>query len=171
MDNKIRSAAKTISWRIVATVMTFGISYFWLDDFASSFVLAIVANFLKTIVYYAHERGWNTLKWGRTHIGESRLRSVGKSTSWRLAATLVTFGVSYFWFSDIKDSASFVGVAMTVKFGFYYLHERGWNALGWGHAHQPQDQMNHAYGGAPTQVIALRSNGDAREPTNIHATP
>lgn len=157
MDSKVRSIAKTMSWRIVATAMTFGVSYFWLNDLASSFTLAIVANFFKTIVYYVHERGWNTLKWGRTHLGESRLRSMGKSISWRLVATLVTFGVSYFWFSNIKDSASFVGVAMTVKFGIYYLHERGWNALSWGQAHLQHDQENEEHVGV--DIISSRARG------------
>ncbi len=132
MDTQIRSIAKTISWRIAATAMTFGVSYFWLHDVASSLVLALVANFLKTFAYYAHERGWNAFRWGMELTTESRVRSVTKSMSWRLVATVVTLGVSFFWLNDIKDAAAFVGVAMTVKILVYYVHERGWNALDWG---------------------------------------
>ena len=35
MDTQIRSIAKTFSWRIAATAMTFGVSYFWLHDLSN----------------------------------------------------------------------------------------------------------------------------------------
>ena len=148
MDTQIRSIAKTFSWRVAATAMTFGVSYFWLHDVASSLVLALAANFLKTFAYYAHERGWNAWSWGMVLAAESRMRSVTKSMSWRLVATVVTLGVSSFWLSDIKDAASFVGVAMSVKILVYYLHERGWNALDWGKTAGPRLTRAEVYEGS-----------------------
>lgn len=148
MDTHVRTIAKTISWRIAATAMTFGVSYFWLHDVSSSLALALVANFLKTFAYYAHERGWNGLNWGRGMVTDSRVRSVTKSMSWRLIATVVTLGASFFWIDGIKDAASFVGVAMGVKILVYYLHERGWNALGWGKAPVPIVEHSEIYEGS-----------------------
>ena len=65
MDTQLRSVVKSITWRVIATAMTMAFSYIWLRDLSSSLVLAISVNFVKTFIYYIHERSWNTLKWGR----------------------------------------------------------------------------------------------------------
>lgn len=51
-----RSWAKAIAWRLIATAI------------AAMFVdigLAIAMNIIQTIAYYAHERAWLRIKWGR----------------------------------------------------------------------------------------------------------
>jgi uncharacterized membrane protein len=41
------------------------ISYIWLQEWGSSLVLALVANGIKALLYYMHERGWNRIDFGR----------------------------------------------------------------------------------------------------------
>ncbi len=60
-----RSIAKSITWRIIAVAVTMLISYIWLGDWGSSIALALVANAIKAVLYYLHERGWNKLDFGR----------------------------------------------------------------------------------------------------------
>ncbi|MEE8414352.1 MAG: DUF2061 domain-containing protein [Dehalococcoidales bacterium] len=65
METHKRSLVKTLSWRIIATAVTLLVSYMWLGEWGSSIALALTANAIKALLYYAHERGWNLLKWGR----------------------------------------------------------------------------------------------------------
>ena len=155
METQARSLAKTVSWRVIATAMTFVVSYFWLQDVASSLALAIVANLLKTLAYYAHERGWNSCSWGRYAYSEGRLRSVVKSMSWRAVAAIITLGASYFWLPDLKDALLFVAAAMTVKALIYYFHERFWNGVQWGRATMPyQDEPSSSGHQVPGRAVS-----------------
>jgi uncharacterized membrane protein len=59
-----RSLAKTISWRTLASIDTFILSYLitgrllWAGSIASAEVLTKIA------FYYVHERAWAHVKWG-----------------------------------------------------------------------------------------------------------
>lgn len=64
-DTPQRSVVKTISWRITGSTATFAISYAVLGDFAVSSTIAIIQLTFNTLLYFAHERVWNKIKWGR----------------------------------------------------------------------------------------------------------
>ncbi len=68
MENKKRSAMKTVTWRLIATLTTILLSYIWLREWAASFAMGITINVLKAGLYYFHERGWNLIHWGRTPV-------------------------------------------------------------------------------------------------------
>lgn len=65
METQRRSIAKTISWRIVATIITGSVTFFLTGrlDFAVSIGLA--DTFLKLFTYYAHERMWGRIMYGK----------------------------------------------------------------------------------------------------------
>lgn len=57
---------KTISWRVIATSITFIIAGTILENFNSvALVIAVVESFSKFILYYMHERLWLQLPLGR----------------------------------------------------------------------------------------------------------
>ncbi len=60
-----RSIVKSITWRLIAVAVTMLISYIWLGDWGSSIALSLIANGIKAVLYYMHERGWNRLDFGR----------------------------------------------------------------------------------------------------------
>ena len=62
MDSKLRSLAKTISWRITGTACTFLISWIILDDIATSSAIAIIQLTFNSVAFYIHERLWNMSK-------------------------------------------------------------------------------------------------------------
>ena len=70
MEDRKRSLIKTISWRIIATTVTVLVSFIWLDEWTKAITLAITANAIKMILYYAHERTWNKIDFGRKKSGE-----------------------------------------------------------------------------------------------------
>ncbi|AQT67895.1 hypothetical protein STSP2_01047 [Anaerohalosphaera lusitana] len=63
---------------------------------------------------------------------ESHWRSIFKSLSWRVLATMITFSVALFLIGEVDKAAS-IGVADTViKFAIYYYHERLWTKIDFG---------------------------------------
>lgn len=65
IETTARSLVKAISWRITGTSATFAISYAILGDFSVSGTIAGIQLTFNTILYFIHERVWNTVKWGR----------------------------------------------------------------------------------------------------------
>ena len=64
-DRPVRSFVKAISWRVVGTLDTMVVSYFVVDDVKTAASIAGVDFVTKMILYFFHERLWNTIKWGR----------------------------------------------------------------------------------------------------------
>ncbi|NQZ02043.1 MAG: adenylyl-sulfate kinase [Bdellovibrionales bacterium] len=63
---------------------------------------------------------------------ETATRSVAKSLSWRVLATLTTFSLVYIFTGQIETAITVGGLEVFVKMAVYYLHERGWNKLNFG---------------------------------------
>lgn len=64
-ETKTRSLIKTITWRIVATLVTLSAVYFFTEEIDSSVKITLTAAVLSMVVYYIHERAWNMRDWGR----------------------------------------------------------------------------------------------------------
>jgi uncharacterized membrane protein len=60
---------------------------------------------------------------------ESHLRSIIKSLSWRITATLTTMLIAYFITGDHEIAIKIGGIEVVVKLLIYYLHERLWVLL------------------------------------------
>ncbi len=67
-EKKIRSLAKGVSWRIIATFTTFILAYvvFHEDELVlqKAGTVAALEFVLKLVVYYLHERAWLYVVWG-----------------------------------------------------------------------------------------------------------
>lgn len=55
METHKRSIVKSITWRVIATL----IAAWWVG-----FQVAILMNIVQTIAYYIHERAWVNIRWG-----------------------------------------------------------------------------------------------------------
>ena len=56
---------KTLTWRFIALAITIVVFYIYTGNFKESFSVGLIANLLKMFFYYAHERFWNRLDFGR----------------------------------------------------------------------------------------------------------
>ena len=63
---------------------------------------------------------------------ESKLRSIIKSLSWRLLATLTTILIVYIFVGDTKIALSIGGVEVFLKMLVYFIHERLWEKVRFG---------------------------------------
>ena len=56
--SKLRHFAKTITWRIIASLTTFALAYLFFGDISKATGLMAVEIVLKMALYYFHERVW-----------------------------------------------------------------------------------------------------------------
>ena len=59
-------------------------------------------------------------------MGESRKRSIMKTISWRIIATLITLTVAYLVTAEITIATGIGVLDAIVKMVGYYMHERLW---------------------------------------------
>ncbi|MFD1095056.1 DUF2061 domain-containing protein [Salegentibacter chungangensis] len=64
-ENPLRSIAKTISWRIVGTADTIGISWLLTGEMATAMAIGSIELVTKMILYFGHERLWNMINFGK----------------------------------------------------------------------------------------------------------
>jgi len=67
-ETNIRSIVKGISWRVVATISTVLIIYFFFGRLDMAIAAGIIETVLKVWLYWAHERVWQKLRWGKKKI-------------------------------------------------------------------------------------------------------
>jgi len=63
---------------------------------------------------------------------ESKIRSIVKTISWRILATLTTIGLVYIFIGDTKIAFAVGGIEVFLKMLIYFLHERVWDKLKFG---------------------------------------
>jgi uncharacterized membrane protein len=64
---------------------------------------------------------------------EVHSRSFAKAVSWRTAGTIDTFVISYLVTGKVSLAGSIAAVEVVTKITIYYIHERIWSAIPWGH--------------------------------------
>lgn len=67
-DTNKRSIVKGISWRIIATATTITIVYLFFGRLDLAIATGMIETVLKVALYWAHERAWFKIKWGRKKI-------------------------------------------------------------------------------------------------------
>jgi adenylylsulfate kinase len=65
---KSRSLMKAVCWRVIATLTGAMIVFFLYGEFEAVGKFIVADIILKMIFYYAHERGWSMIKWGKVPI-------------------------------------------------------------------------------------------------------
>ncbi len=63
-DHVLKSAFKSISWRIVGTIDTIVLSYIVTGTIQHALSIGASELFTKIILYFVHERVWSRIKWG-----------------------------------------------------------------------------------------------------------
>lgn len=102
-ESKTRAIAKTISYRLWATVFTTLIAFVFTGNASLAFAIGGTEAVSKLLLYFLHERGWNRVKWGKISrppfvVWFTGLPSAGKSTlAEKLAADLKEVGYKTEW--------------------------------------------------------------------------
>jgi len=67
-ETNIRSIVKGISWRFVATGTTIIIVYFFFGRLDLAIAAGLIETVLKVGLYWAHERIWHKVRWGKERV-------------------------------------------------------------------------------------------------------
>lgn len=62
---KTRSLVKAISWRIIASLITAFLVYFFTGKLVLAFSVGAMDSIVKILAYYAHERMWMSIPLGK----------------------------------------------------------------------------------------------------------
>ena len=65
MDSKLRSAVKTISYRIGGIFVTGTIAWILTGNPLTALQIGLADTLAKLVVFYLHERAWNKISFGR----------------------------------------------------------------------------------------------------------
>ena len=132
-----RHIAKTITWRVVATLDTILLSWLITGNPLTGLKIGIAEVFTKMILYFFHERIWfkiNLSKDGK--VLESRKRHIAKTITWRFIGTLDTMVIAWV-ISGNPLTGLKIGLAeVLTKMLIYYLHERVWYKSDYGLEHR-----------------------------------
>lgn len=63
---------------------------------------------------------------------ETNTRSIVKTISWRILATITTMTLVYVFIGDMSVAISVGGIEVFLKMFIYFLHERGWDKIKFG---------------------------------------
>ena len=65
METHKRTLAKTITFRIIATITTVILVLTFTGDYALAGIIGVLDVISKLVIYYLHERVWHKVRWGR----------------------------------------------------------------------------------------------------------
>jgi len=121
---KNRAMVKTISWRIIASVLTIAIIYALSRDIIAAISIVGVEFFTKMLLYWVHEKGWSFIN---KPVKGSKLRSLIKTASWRVIASIDTLVLVLLVTKEPVWAGSAALIESIAKTIGYYFHERAWN--------------------------------------------
>jgi len=64
-ESRKRSIVKSIVWRIICIVVSILTSYVLTARWDIAVAIGSIYNIITMILYYFHERLWNSIKWGK----------------------------------------------------------------------------------------------------------
>lgn len=76
-------------------------------------------------------------------MSDTQARSITKTFSWRVVATLTTIILVYSFTGELTIAASVGGIEVFLKLFLYYVHERLWSAIPWGEKKGLQKDLLH----------------------------
>jgi uncharacterized membrane protein len=68
MESLTRSMVKTISWRVLATLITTALVYGFTGEIDMAIAIGSIEAFCKMVVYFLHERAWNHIAFGQVSL-------------------------------------------------------------------------------------------------------
>ena len=128
-ESVLISLTKSLSWRIIAisdTIITVFIVTCILGDCGvkNALTIGFLEFLIKFVVYYIHERIWLSIQF-EDRFGVTR--TLYKTLSWRVIATVITFIVAGEVINTQDNVALYIiGVEIFTKSLLYYVHERIW---------------------------------------------
>lgn len=128
-DKKYRSLIKGISWRIIGTIDTIVVSYFYSKNTMTSGLIGLTEVPTKIVLYYVHERIYFLTFGSKAY---SRRVSLTKGVTWRFLGSIDTMLIALIYTGNLNMGAKIASTEFITKVILYYIHERIWNRIHFG---------------------------------------
>ena len=131
-ESVLRSLLKSFSWRIIAisdTILTVLLITCVFGDCSlkNALTIGFLEFLIKLVAYFIHERIWLSIQFEK-RFGVTR--TIYKTLSWRVLATVVTFIIAGEILNTKENAALYIaGIEVFTKSLLYYMHERLWLTL------------------------------------------
>lgn len=125
-DKRYRSFLKGISWRIVGTIDTMIISFYYTGNPLSALQIGMTEVLTKIVLYYVHERIY--FKTFGDKVGQRKI-SLVKGVTWRIVGSIDTILISWIYTGDPLIGLKIGATEFLTKVVLYYIHERIWNKI------------------------------------------
>ena len=138
-----RHLAKTLTWRLIATLDTILLSWFITGNPFTGLKIGAAEVITKMFLYYGHERLWfkvNLTKDGR--LRSSAKRHLAKTLTWRAVGTVDTMVLSWIISGDPMIGFKIGMGELVTKMILYYLHERAWYRINFGLSSRKKTVLN-----------------------------
>lgn len=131
-ESVLRSLLKSFSWRIIAisdTILSVLLITCVFGDCSlkNALTIGFLEFLIKLVAYFIHERIWLSIQFEK-RFGVTR--TIYKTLSWRVLATVVTFIIAGEILNSKDNAALYIaGIEVFTKSLLYYMHERLWLTL------------------------------------------
>jgi uncharacterized membrane protein len=132
-ETPMRSAVKSLPWRLLAGSVTLWTSYRFSGGSLVQAMSIVSSDFLsKVVTMFIGERLFNRHSAGRIANQESAKRSLIKALIWRLFAIVNTLTVAVLVSKDFSVASQIAGSDAIVKTAVMFAYERVWTTIRWG---------------------------------------
>ena len=64
-DSRVRSLAKSITWRVTGIIILAGLAWWFTGNVEQTTLITVTFHSIRVVLYYFHERVWERIEWGR----------------------------------------------------------------------------------------------------------
>jgi uncharacterized membrane protein len=133
MESSVRSIAKSVSYRVLMTLVTIYVAWAITSDVAFAASIGIIDTLIKLNLYYFHERTWSRILLVRMRNRENfRAVNFSKAVSYRILGTVMTIFAAWTITGDMRFAAAIASIDFLIKTAAYYIHERAWGHINYG---------------------------------------
>jgi len=122
METKLRSATKSMAWRIVGVIILAAITYAFTRNWMQTGLVTVIHHSVFLVVFYLHERVW--LRFPRTKMFR---RSLWKMFTYEtLCGNIILGTITYFVTGNWKAMTAITLTYIGTKHACYVLNEYVW---------------------------------------------
>jgi uncharacterized membrane protein len=129
METKVRSATKSVIWRIVGVIILAIITYAYTRHWIQTTAITFLHHGVFLIVFYLHERIWLKLHYPKGFTARSVARMFTYET---LCGNIILGLITYCVTGNVKQMTGITLTYIGIKHITYIFNEFIWKRIKWG---------------------------------------
>ena len=122
METRLRSAVKSVIWRIMGVIILAAITYAFTGSWIQTGLVTVIHHSVFLVVFYLHERVWL-----RFPVTKMLKRSLWKMLTYEtLCGNIILGAITYFVTGDLKTMTGITLTYIGTKHICYVLNEYVW---------------------------------------------